>query len=217
MLSAVERQWQKEKALALPTRETLTPDRNRDRAKFQSDRARAVEKESRARKSDLGRLGLPLPRPAEDTSQTSSVQSRKSEAAQWIDDPSISFGAENLLNTSEARFYSFYSRMYDTVGPIWRGLARAAVESNLEQRSRDGEYTTQVDVAHRADGTFSHATVTAASGTAEFDRIAADCWRRAGAFPNPPRDLIGPDGLIHTGWTFKVYVGAQWGALERSY
>jgi TonB family protein len=154
---------------------------------------------------ELGNLGVKLPaapRRSPPPRQAAAASNSGDEAgSQAIRDPSLPEGSENLLNAQESVYYSFYSRLYEAIGPVWQSKVRTAARM---RRLQPGEYTTHVDVVLDANGNLVGVQQLSSSGIPEFDQAADSAWRRIGRFPNPPTDLLDEKGQIHTGWTFTV-------------
>jgi outer membrane biosynthesis protein TonB len=145
--------------------------------------------------------------------RTPSDQARQAQAAQteggqqYLQD-SAPEGDQNILNTQESVYYSFYARLYDQIGPIWQSNVRSVMG---RQRLQPGEYITQVDVVLLRDGTLKEVRILQSSRVRELDQIVPESWARVGNFPNPPKDLVNPQGEVHTGWTFHVHVSEGFG------
>jgi|GEM_PF-582934 len=254
-LKAIKRGW-KERGFLLSKdpnkpKEKVSEPKN---ARYESDRNRAVEKETRARetnvipniagdansksqknqeakKSEAKRVkqiplsnlsnfqGLPVPGPRPDEERAE--QRRHGGPGQTGDqallDNTVPEGAENMLNTAESVYYSFYSRMYEQIGPLWQSILTERV---MSKRRAPGDYLTQADVVFDGDGNFVEARILSSSGVPDFDNAVPAAWRKVPRFPNPPRGLIQRDGKIHMGWTFAVRIDEhmQWNYLppERS-
>ncbi len=166
---------------------------------------------SRTRLPDLGDLGVPLPaaprepppRPRVQASHLdgSAVNGGEDGGSQYVRDPNVQEGSENLLNAQESVYYSFYSRLYEAIGPVWQSKIRQAART---RRLQPGEYTTSVDVVFDKSGNLVAVNQLHGSGIDEFDKAAATSWRAIGRFPNPPTGLLNEEGQVHTGWTFTV-------------
>ncbi|MCM2279511.1 MAG: TonB C-terminal domain-containing protein [Oligoflexia bacterium] len=207
-----------------------------DDARYFSDRNRRVEKEQRARRTailpkspsararpraaperdrprrslpSVSELGLPLAlsRPAP-PARSEPDQEQSSGADQWVRDDRVPEGGENLLNTQQSVYYSFYARLYESIGPLWQSRLNAVYQS---QRPSPGEYTTVAEVILDAEGALEDVHILRSSGIEAFDRAVIESWRRISRFPNPPRGLFEADGKVHTGWNFTVQVGSGTG------
>ena len=199
------------------------PDTEPEDQKFKdadtiSSRNRRVKTETRARENTatvprpeggagnqpLSRLGVPLPgvsgkKSARRTSTRRSGPGAESGARQNLLDDSLAEGAENLLNTRSSRFYSFYSRIYESIGPLWESRAREVPRQN---RLAPGDYITKVEVILDDQGNLKDLRIFESAGVRPFDQAVLDSWRKLERFPNPPRELLEKDGLLHMGWTF---------------
>ncbi|MBS1961196.1 MAG: TonB family protein [Bdellovibrionales bacterium] len=168
--------------------------------------------------SNFKGLPVPGPRPEERTAEEETRGRPGETSDQFLGDRTVPEGAENMLNTAESVFYSFYSRMYEQIGPLWQSTVSERV---YRKRPPPGEYVTFADVIFDADGNFEEARIERSSGIEEFDTAIPAAWRRIPRFPNPPRGLLQADGKIHMGWSFTVRIveGAPFQYLppERSY
>jgi TonB family protein len=189
-------------------------------ARFFSARNQTVEREQQARnrgleipgarkKSVLSRLALPLIHDTSGTqSQQQSMPSQAQEMLQHQDvlEKNIPEGAENLLNTQEAVYYSFYARMYRTMAPIFRYNT-----SNIRwaETVRPGEYTAIVEAVLDKDGNILQLNWRESSGLKEFDEAVEATWRKAGQFHNPPKQLIGADGTVRVPFSFQLNTGRR--------
>lgn len=254
-LEAIRKQWQ-QRSLLLNT-DSKPKDPNApapDDARYESDRNRRVEKETRARITDvlpkpgaagpagakpaappvpkqiplsnLSNLRIPGPgqqrrrereNPNEPSDQTQG-QGGQDGRAQNIFDKNITEGDQNILNTQESKYYSFYARIYETLAPLWQSKVRSAA---MNARLAPGEYQTRAEVILDADGNYVETRIIQSSGVRGVDDAIDQAWKRIPRFPNPPRDLIGPDGLIHMGWTFSLSIdtnsGLRYLPPERNY
>jgi hypothetical protein len=256
-LQSLKNKW-KEKGFLL----SKDPNKPKDNApepknsRYESDRNKAVEKEMRARQTNVipNEAGDPNSKAAKDRDAKKSVPKRDvtkiplsnlsnfrglpvpgpkpeeqveaerrhggpgNTGDQALRDNTVPEGAENMLNTSESIYYSFYSRMYEQIGPLWQSLLSQIV---YQRKPAPGEYVTSADVVFDAEGNFLEARIMQGSGITEFDNAVPAAWKKVPKFPNPPRGLIQSDGKIHMGWTFAVRVdeNMNWNYAppERSY
>jgi hypothetical protein len=225
-------------------------------ARYESDRNRSVEKETRARQTNVIPNVAGDPKGASDRDQTAQKKSPGAQRArniplsdlsnfrslpkpgkpdddrqaarrrggpgdtgdQALNDDSLPVGAENMLNTVESVYYSFYARIYEQIGPLWQSRVRDVV---YRKRLPAGDYITRVDVVFDSEGNFVEARILDSSGVPELDQVVPAAWARIPRFPNPPRGLIQPDGKIHTGWGFNVRIdpNMNWNYLppQRAY
>lgn len=248
-LDAIRKQWrareQAEKQLLLnKDKSKPVPSEENPEARYMSDRNRRVEKEQRARDSNvipkagtpsqsqseaqkprtpskpqpkerhkpaLGKLGVPMGLTVPNETAATEGEERKQKSTgeeggdQFVGDKNLPVGNENLLNTQESVFYSFYARIYEAIGPLWQSHIR---EVPYQRRVNPGEYSTVVDVVLDRSGNLVDVKQLQSSGIPEFDRAVQTSWRRLERFPNPPHGLLNAEGMVHIGWTFTVQVGA---------
>lgn len=179
----------------------------------------------------LGNLGVPMFTPKEpeekeqektdnNSQDTANRTPRSSQPGgqQYFDDRTVPEGSENMLNAEESVYYSFFARLYETIGPIWSSKLHSIAGS---VRVLPGDYTTAIDLVLDKDGNLVDVHIIQSSGVREFDQIVDYSWKHIGKFPNPPKGLIKEDGYVHSGWNFTVQMGQQNGMSflppERSY
>jgi hypothetical protein len=178
-----------------------------------SDQNRSVPRETRARPTiarpgalanlgalrDLGRLaGKFSPR-----SELQRESGDPSSPSSSVDDEQIPMGAETLLNTRQSVYYSFYSRLYHSIAPIWQ----SRIGDSRQLRPAPGSYTTRVAVLFDREGNLKALQILDSSQIAFLDRVVIESWKRVPRFPNPPQGLIEADGTVRTLWSFTVDVG----------
>ncbi|MBC7690802.1 MAG: TonB C-terminal domain-containing protein [Methylotenera sp.] len=261
-LEAIRKQWRnREKALLLDKdKSPIVPTPDNPDARYMSDRNKRVEKEQRARETNviprsgaktqsdrtaemkaakpatpaqkararnqtgtkLGTLGVNLgldqpPRPEQNATPAQS-QEQASGGDQALLDKSLAAGAENMLNTQESVYYSFYARIYEAIGPIWQSRIREGLRSRTIPPNT---YLTEVDVVFDSEGNLLEVHHIKDCGIQEFDQAVDKAWKAVGKFPNPPKALLNSRGEVHVGWTFGVELGAGTGvqllAPERNY
>jgi hypothetical protein len=169
---------------------------------------------------DLSDLGVPLhlnatrPRPQEEFPERNATEAhpRSGDDAgdQAVMDRDLPQGAENMLNAEESVYYSFYSRMYEAIAPIWQSRIR---EVTPTQKINPGDYTTVVDVVMDKEGNLIAVNQINGSGIIALDQAVVSSWQKIGHFPNPPKALLNAQGEVHTGWTFTVQL-SQGAGLE---
>ena len=159
----------------------------------------------------LSQLGVALPGSKADQAREARKKPEKrggpsgqAAADQAIPDRNLPLGGENLLNTEESRFHSYYSRLYEAVAPIWKSYVQ---EVPQRQALRKGDYITSAEVFFDREGNLAEVVIIESSGIPEFDQAVRASWSRVKRAPNPPKDLLGPRGRIRTGWTFTVQIG----------
>jgi TonB family protein len=163
---------------------------------------------------DLGNLGLKYRLGADSKPKTHSESKAAAHdqppppaqrgADQWLRDRDIPEGSENILNTQESVYYSFYARLYEAIGPLWQSKIN---ELGALRKLREGDYTTNVDVVMDREGNLVAVNLLQSSGVRDFDNAVDDSWKKVGRFPNPPTGLLDEQQQVHTGWSFTVHVG----------
>lgn len=172
----------------------------------------------------LGNLGIPLPAAPTEPSPPPQIASDHAGPGgneggnQYIIDPNAVEGSETMLNSEESVYYSFYSRLYEALGPIWQSQIRALLRA---QRFPVGDYTTLVDGVYFKDGTLKEVDVIKGSSQGPIDDVALNAWKKVGRMPNPPTGLLDEKEQVHIGFRFTVnlYPGMQplGLPLERAY
>jgi outer membrane biosynthesis protein TonB len=226
-LDAIRSQWKKnEKSLLLSKNQKASKVAPLD-ARYESDRNSVVDREQRStvtnvvpkavqtasnptptesqqqKRPSIRQLGIPMipkavPKNAEERQQKLSEEG----GDQALLEKNLPQGSQNMLNAQESIYYSFYSRLYESVGPIWQSQIR-----QVNRKLPLGEYTTSVEVIFDRQGNLLDVRQIQGSGIVEFDQAVPNSWRRIGNFPNPPSGLLDSNGQVHTGWTFTVNVG----------
>ena len=180
---------------------------------------------SAQRAAPLAKLGIPMhldrssqpPPPPNPQADHASTGGEQRGADQDINDRTLPEGGENLLNTEQSVYYSFYARLYEAIAPIWQSMVREQPQEHISA----GDYTTQVTVLINADGDLVGIEQHTSSGIRQFDQAVERAWRKIGHFPNPPHGLINGQGVVATGWTFTVRlsndIGLQAMPPSRSY
>ena len=242
-LDAIRKQWRNQEKRLLINKDKSKPIEQEapPNARYMSDRNTKVEKEQRARETNvipkpksappaeksppqektrtkigtLGNFGVPFrltPNPPTPPHPEYQSQPESEGGDQALNDKTLPQGSENILNTQESIYYSFYARIYDAIGPIWQSRIR---EVPGRRQVAQGDYTTTVDIVFDRDGNLIGINHIHDSGVREFDAAVDTSWRRIERFPNPPKGLLDKDGQVHMGWTFTVQVGPEFNIDSR--
>jgi TonB family protein len=226
-LERVRQQWRQKSKDLLLDKNPAAPSTEKPPidARYLSRRNIRVEQETRAKntailpKSEsqpappkLKNLGVPLHPPQNRLNHPTPDSAKKAESGTRSDqsllDKDLPVGSENLLNAQESVFYSFYARLYEAIGPIWQSLIK---EAPLEKRLPPGTYITEADISFDSEGNLQEVRIIKSSGIRSFDLAVEQAWRKIERFPNPPRALLDQSGKVHTGWSFSVNVGSNFG------
>ena len=120
----------------------------------------------------------------------------------------IALGSMTTLNTDRHLFYSFYSRLESRTYPRWSDLVHKTFESyppTLRKKlfgSR--KLTPQVIILLKPNGEFHRAEFHSIAGIKKLDMTSSLAFQEARIFPNPPMEMIRPDGFIHISASFTV-------------
>ena len=185
-----------------PTQKTEVSPAN---AKYFSDRNQYVKQETRARAfltnpvapsiekkehpdfSQFGPRSHDLPQPS----------------AQPLEDE-LTWGAENLLNTAENTYYSFYARIYESLAPVWQSQIRS---SNPGHALSPGDYRVVANLVLDSKGVLIGVEFEERSSVTEFNEAVIRSVKKVNRFPNPPKSLMNAQEQVRTLWSFTVNVG----------
>ncbi|MBL7715942.1 MAG: energy transducer TonB [Bdellovibrionales bacterium] len=110
-----------------------------------------------------------------------------------------------MLNTREYVFFGYFHRIRERLDLAWTATLREKFEK-LYRAGRsiasEKEHTTRLMVFLNELGEIKKVQVVEESGTRDLDDAAVRAFNQAGPFPNPPKGLIEPDGLVRIKWDF---------------
>lgn len=120
----------------------------------------------------------------------------------------ISVGDFTALNTDQFQFYTFYARIEDLIRFRWETKVREAIDQlNRYQALKNvsqSEWVTQLEFQIDEKGVLRKAILLKESGVSRFDQAAILAFQDAKVFPNPPKEMLKEDGLIHLRYSFQV-------------
>jgi TonB family protein len=120
----------------------------------------------------------------------------------------ISVGDFTALNTDQFQFYTFYARIEDLVRFRWESKVREAIDQlNRYQALKNvsqSEWVTHLEFQIDEKGVLRKALLLKESGVSRFDQAAILAFQDAKVFPNPPKEMLKEDGLIHLRYSFQV-------------
>jgi TonB family protein len=125
-------------------------------------------------------------------------------------------GDETLLNSRSFRYAGFLNRVKETVGRIWV----QQVQDETSRRDPTGQTylykdrRTVVEFTLDAKGDIKDVRVAATSGVPYLDQVAADAFRKAERFPNPPSGLVGPEGRFTSTFAFTLLSDSGGGRIR---
>lgn len=118
----------------------------------------------------------------------------------------IESGSENILNSKEVLYFSFYERTKGQLEQYWRPRIREKVYEMLTKRNPQlaTSKVTKLLIYLDSKGTLVNVQVLKNSGLVDLDDVAIQAFKSAEPFPNPPKALIESDGLVKIRWDFIV-------------
>ncbi len=121
----------------------------------------------------------------------------------------MALGSFTALNTDHFQYYSFYARIEELVRFRWETQVRSAVDTFDRKYAATHigrkNWITQIEFLITPDGHLKSAQIMKESGIKLFDQAAVFAFKDARFFPNPPKDMIESDGMIHVKYSFNVY------------
>ena len=116
-------------------------------------------------------------------------------------------GPLNLLNTKSFAYYYYYERIQRQLEHQWRDDVKKRITSLIIQGrslAAVATLTTKLVVGLDTKGHVKKLFLISKSGEQSLDNSALDAFKRAGPFPNPPKELVESDGFIYIQWNFIV-------------
>lgn len=120
----------------------------------------------------------------------------------------IELGSITVLNTDPLLHYSFFERFNQLSYHRWASEVNASLRRRTYrgQLVRSGSYSTEVSVILDRQGKVLDSQIHHRSGLNDFDQAFPKAVRLAGQIPNPPDDLIDPDGQVRLHFVVTVHV-----------
>ena len=161
------------------------------------------QKQTSASSKDLnGYEPIRLPRPNELTEQGASTVGEALPK-------DVALGSFTALNTDRFQYYSFYARIEELVRFRWETQVRSAVDTYdrkyVATHIGRKNWITQIEFLISPEGHLKSAQIMKESGIKLFDQAAVFAFQDARFFPNPPKDMVEADGMIHVKYSFNVY------------
>jgi TonB family protein len=110
--------------------------------------------------------------------------------------PGVADGEATLVNTRAFRFAAFYRRVYEAIRGEWRPNEEWDARDPHDRMLGRAPRRVLVDLVLEPDGRLKDARLVRGSGLDFFDRECLRAVAAAAPFPNPPRALVGADGLV---------------------
>lgn len=119
----------------------------------------------------------------------------------------VQIGSFTALNTDRYLYYSFYARIEEAIRFSWEGLIQNAIATtprNDFNRGARNVWITQLEIWLKPNGEIHSSHIMKESGIKGFDQAAIRAFTQARMFPNPPKEMVESDGLIHLKYAFHV-------------
>ncbi|MCX6111935.1 MAG: hypothetical protein NTY22_01440 [Proteobacteria bacterium] len=125
--------------------------------------------------------------------------------------PDVKEGEITSLNTAEFVYYSFYSRVEDSIVSLWNRYVNDYIMSHPDVRANLGkrDYITEVEAVLDEKGNFMRMNIIRSSGVTGIDLAPGKAFSEASPFENPPKGMIDPDNTIKMKWRFIVSIVEQ--------
>lgn len=128
-------------------------------------------------------------------------------------------GSFTALNTDWYHNYSFFSRVEQATRFRWEtNLDNAIMQlmRNPQQPSLGNSlWVTRVEFLLDREGNIRKILVLKSSGIIPFDIAATQAFKDAATFPNPPKEMVEGDGMIHLEYQFRVNYNPAWAARNQ--
>jgi hypothetical protein len=177
--SAAQAQRQQQQAPSRPSIEAPSPF--------------GLETDARPQRRNSGALG----------SKNMQVLLEESAIAEYI--PDVKQGGFTSLNTDQFLFYTFYARINEQIRNRWimnlRTFSQTTPLSIQEALSRRTQIT-EVEVLLTRDGDYVRSILHRGSDSSGLDRAVVESFVQAQPFPNPPLEIVDPDGFVHLRYAF---------------
>lgn len=116
----------------------------------------------------------------------------------------VRIGNFTALNTDRFVYYTFYARVEEQIRNRWVRYVKAAIYGGGDVSIGKNEFLTNVEIILNRQGEFVRALVHQTSGSKDLDAAPILAFREARMIPNPPREMIKPDGTIRLLYSFSV-------------
>ncbi|PWU12519.1 MAG: hypothetical protein C5B49_16110, partial [Bdellovibrio sp.] len=120
----------------------------------------------------------------------------------------VEIGSFTALNTDRLLYYSFYARIEELIRDNWESAVHSTIEKTPREKfeaSLQSVWNTDLEILLRPDGKFHKALLLKGAGIDGFDWAAMDAFSSAKMFPNPHKEMIESDGLVHLRYRFSVH------------
>jgi TonB family protein len=123
----------------------------------------------------------------------------------------VAEGDGTFLNSREFKYASFFNRVKRAVSEHWNPMIGDGRGGSARNTYGGRAWVTVVNVTLDQQGSIKDIEVARSSGMASMDREALSAFRGAEPFPNPPKGLISPEGLLTFAFGFHVELASHGG------
>lgn len=124
---------------------------------------------------------------------------------EWI--PGVKEGSFSALNTDQFTYYSFFSRVKQSIRFRWvtnvRQFAATANQTEIQRLAKTPSIT-EIEITLNATGDVLKIVTLRSSGSDELDQAAVKAFWQASPLNNPPAGLVEEDGFIRLKYAFRV-------------
>lgn len=116
----------------------------------------------------------------------------------------VKIGDFTALNTDRFTYYTFYARVEEQIRHRWVRFVKAALYGGGDVPIGRNEFMTNLEIVLNRRGEFVRAIIHQESGSKDLDSAPVLAFREARMIPNPPREMLKPDGTIRLLYSFHV-------------
>lgn len=165
-------------------------------------------KEKVAKKGNWKKLKLSDLKPKfdwapEDNKNQAAFVGEESQSSDYLEN--IKKGNQNLLNTREFKFYTYFNRIRTQLQQYWEPSIQGRLHKLLRSGRKiasAGPKTTKILITLNNQGLLVAVQVLEDSGLRDLDEAAIEAFKKAAPFPNPPNGIIEKDGTVKIRWDF---------------
>jgi hypothetical protein len=116
----------------------------------------------------------------------------------------VKIGDFTALNTDRFTYYTFYARVEEQIRHRWVRYVKAALYGGGDMPIGRTDFMTNLEIVLNRRGEFVRAIIHQKSGSKDLDNAPVLAFREAQMIPNPPREMLKPDGTIRLLYSFHV-------------
>ena len=114
-------------------------------------------------------------------------------------------GIEDLLNTREFKFFSYFKKLKVTMNKNWEQQLvndRSVASEQLGNLQAGIELVTKLFIIIGVDGALESVTILKSCGIDSLDEAVVAAFKKASPFEKPPQGILESDGSIKITWDF---------------